>query len=253
VGVRGGSAGFTAEDLRTTLLVRGEGNRDYNSRSHVKNHRGSLTIENIALDVIEGVKGDVEVTLTADLGNSSTNHRGGQRTLSSELPRSYDYRDIEGNFMARMLRVNLNLSGVRGRLDVINDFGDTVLEIAEPLPSAVHQVHSQSGDIQLRVSKNALDKAPLLAVTECGIVRAQNNGPPLKDGNISFWTEDPRTPVTYRGFATNSVGASPFGRFSRLRPKSQSLDPGMLEAPGLDVINRAGTIEIGPLEEESAQ
>ncbi len=244
VGVRGGSGGFTAEDLHTTLLVRGIGDRDYNSRSHIKNHEGPLTIENIALDGLEKVKGDVQITLTADIGNTSTGYSGGQISLSSELPRSYVYRDIEGDFTARLLRVNLKLSGVRGLVDVMNDFGDTELVVSEPLASGVHQVFSQSGNIQLRLSKDALDKAPLLAVTECGTVRSRRDGPPLKDGNISFWTEDTRTPLTYRGFATKSVSESPFGRFNRLRP-----DAGSLEAPGLDVINRAGTIEIGPLEE----
>ena len=107
VGVYGGSGLLAADGLHAALIVRGDGDRDFDALNHVKDHHGDVTIENIELQSLENVEGDVQLTVTADLANSGSRHSGGGVTLYSESPATYEYRSISGNFTANLLRVNL--------------------------------------------------------------------------------------------------------------------------------------------------
>jgi hypothetical protein len=257
VGVYGGSGLLDSEGLHAALVVRGDGNRDFDALNNVKDQHGDLSVENIQLQSLENVEGDVYISVTADLSNSGMRYTHGTKTAYSDGPASFEYRDISGDFRAQLLRVNLRLSEVRGSLDVKNDFGDTRLVIAAPLLSTIHHVSSESGKITLQLSKDALQKTPLLAATECGTIRVLKDGPELEDCNLSFFTDDGQTRVRYHGFSSKVDARGPLSSpFNRLRSPESLLDPveaAKALAPGLDVINRAGTIEIGPLEEEPAQ
>ena len=248
VGIHGGSGVLTAEDLHTTLIVRGDGNRDFDSRSHVKNHDGHVTIENIALDRLENVKGIRSAHDYFAPREFLDGHADGGVTLD----RSHLVR------MSIAISRETSRRTAASQVDPLRGAGPTRrdkrfrrhrLVVRGPLSPAVHQIFSESGSIRLRLSKDALNKAPLLAVTECGTVRVLRDGPPLKDGNLSFLTDDterrsaivasqPKMPA----ISAHSTDCDRPNRFSTTLS-------GSAEAPGLDVINRAGTIEIGPLDE----
>jgi hypothetical protein len=247
LGVRGGTAGLEAEGLKAPLIVRGDGDRDYNSQSHVRDHEGPLTVENVQLQTIKNVHGDVSVTVTADLGNSGTEHSSGQITQYSEAPATYNYREIDGNFRALLLKVNLQLAKVSGRVDVNNQFGDTLLVVESPLAAAAHRIVSESGGVTLQLAMDALNSAPLVAATECGTVRVMENTPPLVDGNITAWHEDGTVRRTYRGFATKSNAQPPFDRFGPFERMETILLREGQQKPGLDVLSRAGAVLVEPI------
>jgi hypothetical protein len=248
IGVRGGLDGLEVDGVKAPLTVRGDGDRDYDSHSYVKEHDGSLTIENIPLETIDGVQGNVSITVSADLGNSGTRHWDGQRAQYVELPASYNYRKIDGDFTALLLNVRLQLSEVSGRVDVTNEFGDTQFVVRTPLAAADHRVVSESGNITLQLAKDALENAPLIAVSECGTVRIAAGAPPLVDGNISY---SPGSGLvlrrTYRGFATEGDAKSPSPRFDRFQ-RIESVFTREGQTPGLDVISRSGTVQIESVE-----
>jgi hypothetical protein len=247
IGLRGGLGGLEVEGVKASLIVRGEGDRDYDSRSHVKDHKGSVMIENIPLETIDVVRGNVSVTVSADLGNSGIRHEAGKQTQYVESPVFYNYRKIEGDFTALLLNVNLELSEVTGRVDVTNEFGDTQFVVRTPLVSASHRVISESGNITLQLAEDCLQSAPLLAVSECGTVRMADKGLPLVDGNISCWPGRGLIRRTYRGFATGVDDKSPFGRFERFQ-RMQNGFTNEQQTPGLDVLSRSGTVQIESFE-----
>jgi hypothetical protein len=247
IGLRGGLGGLDVEGVKAQLIVRGEGDRDYDSHSQVKDHDGPVTIENISLETVENIRGNVSVTVSADLGNAGTSHQAGKRTQFVELPIFYNYRNIQGDFTALLLKANLQLSEVTGRVNVTNEFGDTQFVVRTPLAATAHRVMSESGNITLQLDQNSLQSAPLLAVSECGTVHVIDKGLPLVDGNISCWPGSGLTRRTYRGFASKSDENSPFGRFERLQ-RMQNTFTNEQPTPGLDVISRSGTVQIESVE-----
>jgi len=247
VGLRGGTAGLEAEGLKAPLVVRGDGDRDFNSQSYVRDHEGPLTVENVQLETIKNVRGDVSVTVTSDRGNSGAEHTAGQITLYSEAPATFTYRKIEGDFTAQLLKVNLQLAELNGRVDVNNQFGDTLFVVEAPLTAAAHRIVSESGGIRLQLANNALQSAPLVAATECGTVRVMENTPPLTEGNITTWHENGLVRRTYRGFITKSDAQPPFDRIEPFQRLETIRAPQGQSKPGLDVLSRAGAVLVEPL------
>jgi hypothetical protein len=198
-----------------------------------------VTTENLPLETVENIRGNVSVTISADLGNAGTMHREGGRTQYVELPATYTYRRIEGDLTAVLLNVNLQLSDVTGRIDVNNEFGDTQFSTRTPLSAAAHRVVSESGSILLRLTPKILEDVPLVVASECGTVKVLDSAPPLIDGNISCWPGDGRVRRTYRGFATagKQRPQDPFGPFHRLAFGDDN-------RPWLLVLSRAGTVQI---------
>lgn len=244
VGVRGGSAGLEAEGLKVPLIVRGDGDRDYDAQSYVRNHEGPLTVENIQLQTIENVRGDVTVTVSTDLGNSGTEHTDGQETEYSEAPAMFNYSNIRGAFTALLLKVNLQLSKVEGRVDIHNQFGDTLFTAENPLASAAHRILSQSGTVTLQLGKDALQDAPLVVATECGSVRRMKGSVPLVSGNISASHGPTAIRRTYRGFATKTNAQPPFDRIGPFERLETIAAPEGQSTPGLDVLSRAGAVVV---------
>jgi hypothetical protein len=247
VGLRGGTEGLEAEKLKAPLIIRGDGDRDYNAQSYVRDHEGPLTVENIQLQSIKNIHGDVSVTVSVDLGNSGTEHTAGQTTQFTEPPASYTYEQIDGNVSAALLKINLQLSAVSGRVDVNNAFGDTVFVAQTPLTAAAHRIATESGAITLQLANDALQNTPLVAATECGSVRVMENAPPLVDGNVSAWQDGGTIRRTYRGFATKINAQPPFDRFGPFERLQTIFLPAGQTKPGLDVLSRAGVVIVEPI------
>src|SRR5262249_33171582 len=102
---------------------------------------------------------------------------GENRSDSGDMARAYEpressYRNIEGDLRARFCRSNLTIGDVGGRVDVENDFGDTVWQPERTLAQkADHRIVSQSGAITLRLGPRTLGSLKLQMGTECGKLR----------------------------------------------------------------------------------
>ena len=258
--------------MKAPLIVRGDGDRDYDSHSHLADHEGSVTIENLPLERLENVRGNVSITAGTSLADQTSTTSGGYKVLtvgsSAEgfhEPHSFNYRHIDGDFTALLLNERLRLSAVSGRVDVNNEFGETEFVVATPLSNTRHRLMSEGGKIALRLGSDALKNTPLLAVTECGTMRVAESVPGLVDANLNCWPGSGRIRRSYRGFASQAdpAAAKPAGLLQRFEQlvggdheragfdvleRLEHLAAGVEQSPGLDVLSRGGTVQIDGIE-----
>ena len=248
VGIMGGLSGLQVESVKSPLVVRGGGYRDYECECWVKDHIGPLAIENIPLRSIENVQGPVSIVITADIDNSGSRYENDEEVQSFEPPKPFTCNNVKGDFKARLLRSKLQLSEISGRIDVTNEFGDTTLILREPLAAAAHRIFSQAGHIELQVEQSELDKLPpLLAATECGIVLTSGQLPKFDDLNTTTHiASPPEGGLVCRGFLGLKT-KPPAGedRFSvaiidRISKVLQDED----RSPGIDLISRGGSVRV---------
>jgi len=246
IAVKGGLGGLDIESVDSpAVIIRGDGDRDYHGQFQVKGLKGSLTADAIPLQTIEDIEGNVDVTMTAYLGNSGERHADNTRTSYVFVPEPYKYKSIDGNFRGRFVRADLELAEVSGQIDLENEYGHTKLLLDKPLAEKAHRVISNGGQIDVHWRQGGLRPLPLLAVSECGTVRLG-----FKDTNRSFesvsWTgRIGSTGVVrgWRGFERKAKSESDDSFFDRFERISQILD-GKDRSPGLDLVSRGGTIQI---------
>jgi hypothetical protein len=265
VGVRGGLERFEVRDLNADLAVLGQGNRDYNALYEVTNLVGSFTAENFPIQRIDGIKGNVSVTATAYIENKGTEHGPSGVTARAYEPKESLYRDIDGDLRVRFCRANLTIGDVGGRVDVENDFGDTIWQTDRELAQkADHRVVSQSGTIAVRHGTKVPGALKFEMFTECGTLRRAGDvekalnarfeetirqtadGDTARRSWIS-WTRRPSPEAT-------RPPHDPEESFARFRRVADALY-GRPRSPGIDVISRSGTITIaapdrGPVSEK---
>jgi hypothetical protein len=250
VAVRGGLEGLEVESLDAALEIVGEGDRDYQATYEIRDVRGPVTAKGVPLQVLENVSGDVSVVLTAYAEDASTGYGRGWRIHSNAEPGQYTYRHIEGDFRAWFCRANLHLEDVAGKVDVRNDFGNTVLVSSGKLAEAAHRIVSEAGHVQVKLGPDALGDLPVTALSECGRVKVADSVPSL---DIFMFTtsgggEGQRR--SWGGFVTKRerdpggrIGSDYFERFRRPAAILNGLD----RSPGLDLISRGGTVQIEAL------
>jgi hypothetical protein len=245
VAVHGGLGGLDVESVDAAVIVRGDGDRDYHGKFRVSGVKGSLSADRIPLQSIDGVRGNVEVTMMAYLGNSGTRHADSTRTSYVFPPENYVYSNIAGDFRGRFVRADLNLLGVSGNIDIVNEYGKTVWQIDKPLPEAAHRVVSLGGHIEVNAGIHAFADVDVLAASECGTVRvgsddrAFNNFSwtiAMPDGASRGWSGFERR----RQDAAEGDSGPQLPRFERV---SQALN-GEERGAGLDLISRGGSIQI---------
>ena len=191
VGIRGGLGRLTVRDLNAGLSVLGQGNRDYNTVYEVANLGGSLAADNIPIYRIDGVKGNVSVISTAYAENRGTGNGPGGVTFSVNDPKESVYRNIDGDLRARFCRANLTVGDVGGRVNIENDFGDTVWQPSRELAQkADHRIVSQSGSVTLRLGEKVPGALKVEVFTECGSLR---RGPDVEKA-LSAWFEETNVP-----------------------------------------------------------
>jgi hypothetical protein len=254
VGIRGALGRLKVRDLNAGLSVLGQGNRDYTTVYEVANLSGSLAADNIPIQRVDGVKGNVSVTATAYSENSSDGSTQDGVTLSLHDPKDSVYRDIEGDLRARFCRANLMIGDVAGRVDVENDFGDTVWQTDRELAQkADHRVVSQGGAITLRLGPKAPGGLKVDVFTECGSLRRRSNA----EEALNAWFEH-----TMFETAEGDTVRRAWKSWTR-RPGPQGSQPrhnwheasqlfgrvadalyGRPRSPGIDVISRAGTVTV---------
>ena len=242
IGLQGGLAGLAIESVKAPLLVKGNGYRNYEGTFRVRDHEGSLTVENVPLQRIENVRGDVSVTASAYLGNSGTMNSDDTKACYVESPEEWIYHNIVGNLTVHFVRANLTASDVRGRIDINNEFGDTIFVAAKPLAGAAHRLLSQSGGIEMQLADDALRNAPLLALTESGSVRVDSRMR-LDEVNFSTWPGDKLMRRGFRGFVQKHPAESSLQSpvmMERVTLIEQNAD----RSSGLDILSRGGDVRI---------
>jgi hypothetical protein len=131
---------------------------------------GSLAVYNVPLELIETIHGDVNLQSTIT-GGPTISLGNGERVVATPAPPVLTCRNVEGDLTVSVMRAELNLEAIAGRIDVKNDFGKTALTVGRPLADKRHRIVSESGRIEVRLAPAARDRMPLCAITNCGIVR----------------------------------------------------------------------------------
>jgi hypothetical protein len=259
VGIRGALGRLEVRDLRAGLAVLGQGNRDYSALYEVKNLGGSLAADNIPIQRIDGVKGHVTVTATAYTENKSSGHGPDGVTARAYDPKDSFYGNIDGDLRARFCRANLTIGEVGGRVDVENDFGDTVWQANRELAqTADHRLVSQSGTVTLRLGARVTGALKFEMFTECGKLRRGSD----VEKALNAWFEVAQFQTAggdsvrraWTSWARRTGKQDPRERpnweesFARFRRVVDALY-GRPRSPGVVVISRAGTIAVAAPEE----
>src|SRR5262245_19156353 len=98
-------------------------------------------------------------------------HEGGFRNMTPARQFTVQINDISGNADLRYGRVKLDLGNIGGRIDVVNEFGDTHLVAEMPLAEAAHRIYSECGRIDALLSADAWKSVPVIALTNHGGIR----------------------------------------------------------------------------------
>jgi hypothetical protein len=245
IAVQGGLRGIEVEGVKSSLILRGDDDRDYNGQFKITNLQGPLTAEGVPLQSIEGVHGHVDIRMTEYLGNSGTRHADNTRTSYVYKPEPYSYKHIVGNFRGRFVRADLELKGVYGQIDVENEYGQTKLVLEEPLFEVAHRVISHGGDILVQAGPREFGKLPVVALTECGFVRVGAGDRLFESVSGSRSTSRPRERRGWSGFVRKTSEEAKVRFFEQLDRIEQILAGGDRSA-GLDLISRGGSIQFLP-------
>lgn len=248
--LRGCLVGLDVENLAAPLVVTSSGSRDrdYDGEFGIAGLNGSLDLYNVPLDRLENVRGNVTITSTVDRGNSGNSHSGGRWTSYVPPASPTVVRGVVGDLSLWFARGELDVSGVTGTIDVRNEFGNTRIALAQPLPDAAHRVVTESGRIEVDLAEGTLGKLPLFAVTNHGTVRTNAGRDRLDDTSFTTGNSHGGQRRNWRGMVSATESRDPFASFHRMKHPAAILD-GAKRKPGLDLISRAGTIVVTFAEE----
>lgn len=245
IAVQGGLRGIEVDGVRSALILRGDNDRDYNGQFTIKNLQGPLTAEGVPLQSIDGVRGNVDIGMTEYLGNSGTRHADNTRTSYVYKPELYAYKHIVGNFRGRFVRADLELSGIFGQIDMENEYGQTKLVLEEPLFEVAHRVISHGGDILVQGGPRGFGKLPVVALSECGLVRVRSDDRLFE--SVSG-TRSASLPLERRGWSgfVRKTSEEAKVQFHEQLNRIEHILAGSDRSPGLDLISHGGSIQFLP-------
>ena len=252
VGVRGGLKGFKVQRLVGALSVQGQGDRDYQTIYSVTDSEGPIVIDHLPLHRAENIRGSVAVGFTAYAEDSQTGHDAQGVLMRAVAPRESIYRKIQGDLTLRFCRADLTIEQVRGRLDVENDFGRTVIAVAGLDPARAHRAIAQSGSIELRIPAKAdyLNAMSVLMLSECGSVFVASPFRGRFEDKFFTYSLGRDRRRSWQGFIAKPAKSDPKAQpgldiFTQFERVDQALHGRTAEEPGepgFDVLNRSGTI-----------
>jgi len=220
----------------------GSRDRDYDGTFGIHHIKGSLTVANAPLDVIEGVEGEVSIESTIELANTGTHHEAGQRHFYTPPPRQLVCRDINGDFSAWFSRADLQMHRITGKIDVRNEFGDTFLTVDRPLSDAPHRLLSQSGRIEVLVKPDSFGPLPVQVLTSCGAIRTNIEQSTLDSSSFTTGSSPDGTSRDWHGMKSRPKdGDRGMHFFEGIERLNAVLTTGA-RTPGLDLVSRAGTV-----------
>ena len=216
--------------------------RDYDGTFQITRLNGPLALYNVPLDHVEQVQGDVKIIATVEYANTGTHYEDGKRTTIIPPPRECVIDKIEGNLTAWFARVNLQIGSVTGVVDVKNEAGDSSWVVGDALLDRPYRVISDTGRIDVKISKSALAKLPLMALTTEGTVTTDASQDVLED--TSFTTGDviDGSRRDWRGVKSARKG-DPSIEFDAFERPKKALR-GEERPAGIDLISRVGTVNV---------
>jgi hypothetical protein len=204
---------------------------------------------------LKGIRGSVTIVgAGAGAGEMSggDSYNRGQHTMFG-APRTLACTNVDGDFTVRFVRSDLKLKGIGGRIDVRNDFGDTLLEAVKALAAdRAHRIVSESGKVDVRLAKGMpISTPPLIALTNCGTIRTNIDQDVLESTSFTVsrdaGEDDGGTVVarSWRGLKPPAAGGkrnpeSMFALFNRPPAVLRGAD----RPPGLDLVSRAGVAKV---------
>jgi hypothetical protein len=234
-------------DVHAAILVTREGSRDcdYDGSFCIRELHGPLTVENAPLDLIDAIHGNVIITSTIELVNTSTQYDENGRTIYTPPPRELTCRNVDGDLTAWFTRANLRLEAIAGQINVKNEFGNTLLAVGRALEDKAHRVVSESGRIEVHLAPGSLGSLPLQALTNCGSVCTNAGQDILEDKSFTVGRDSVGADRQWNGVRSKrgSAAFDPAAFFADAeRPAAVLQD--LNRSAGLDLISRAGTVRV---------
>ncbi len=245
VALRGCGVELNVKGLKSKLRI-GHGDSDeqaFGGRFEIRDHQGDVRVEQVPIQRLENVTGNVSLLLTKEFGNYGTSHRNDWRTAYVPPADGCVCKQITGDVSARIGRFDLRLEEVTGQVDVRNAFGNTTLVVAQPLASKPHLLFSESGRVEAMFAKSALGDLPIMAMSSHGKVSTNTTRETLDD--VNFFSTDHRLQdhPGWRGFHTKSGDDSFRGFMTCMERTAQAL-AGEARTSGLDLLSSGGTVVI---------
>ena len=152
-------------------------------------------------------------------------------------------RNIRGNLHVRLGRMSLELEGIRGQIDVQNDFGDTTLALNQPLSASSHRLSSVSGRVEVYAQPAALEKLPMVIATNYGTVRTNTRSDEFPDFNIGTGVGQGNARA-WSGFRHAIGKGNEGGKHRPVEDVFSIIDvlQGNSHPPGLVLVSQAGAV-----------
>ncbi len=235
---------LNVKGIHAPLLVTRDGSQDidYDGTFSIHDVDGPVTIDNAPLDAIDGVRGNLTIIDTLELVNTGTNNGPEGRTCYTPPPRTLKCSHIDGALTAWFIRSDLKLDAIGGRIDVKNEFGNTTLTVARPLPEAPHRILSEAGRVEVQLAKGVLGKLPLQALTNCGTVRTNASQTMLETTDFTLARDDAGAGRAWRGLKS-AIKEEP-GSFFEAAARLAAVLQGKDRSPGFDLISRGGVVKV---------
>jgi hypothetical protein len=245
--VRGARRGLLVEDLVGSLTIVEEDSTDSDARGRfeVQGLTGNLICRSFPLQLIANVKGHVTVESFTQFGveGAGTSHRNDMREMVPARPYSVTVNNITDGVDLKFGRVNLDLKNVSGKIDVENEFGDTNLVATDRLADMAHRIVSQAGRIDVKLSEDAWDSVPVVAVTNFGGVRTNIGLEQFSDFHLSGPDTHSRVRRDWSGFRKTIEGEDRFAVFNLL-DRFAAISEGKSRSNGMDLMTGSGRIVV---------
>jgi hypothetical protein len=241
--LRGCLGSLDVHDLQSPLIVTSAGSRDrnYNGVFTIKGVTGAVSVYDAPLDRLEDIHGSALIHSTVELVNTGTQHEDGKRISYTPAARECTIKNVDGNLTAWFSRSNLKIEGISGKINVMNESGDTQWEARSSLPEAAQRIVSDCGKIDVALKVSALGKLPVFALTGHGNVTTNASQEVLEDTNFGIRDSQGRH-RNWRGM--RSKRESQPGAFfdDANRPAEALADKD--RSPGLDLVSRSGDVSV---------
>jgi hypothetical protein len=239
VALGGGGEHLDVRGVHGDLVVSGGGDP-----GHVSDLHGSLTAFDAPLELIETIRGNVNIQSTIT-GALTTGLGNGERVVAPPAPRVLTCRNVEGDFTAWVMRDELNLVAIAGRIEVKNEFGRTTLSVGRALPDKRHRIVSESGRIEVRLAPGARGRLPLCAMTNCGVVRVPEEEEEILHSSSYSLKDNSGIMRMWGGVLLAHGGPSPsLIRVHNPRDRIEHVVLGDDHSPALFLFSRSGTVQI---------
>ncbi len=244
VAVRGCLAHLNVEGVRASLIVARDGSltREYDASLQVRDLHGSLSSENVPLNFISTIRGNVKIVCTAELSGSGSRSKGDEHIIDNSRMRELICQNVDGDVTAWIARADLMLTDITGRIDIKNEFGDTMLGVTAPLCDKPHRILSEAGRIEVNLAPKSLGDLPVQALTNFGTIRTN-----LVSGggqDVNFSSPDSRD-GSWRDW--HGINTKVFRDGENLFTERQRFNAVMTGADrtnGLDLVSRSGAVVV---------